>query len=138
MKPYLPILLLTAAVASTSAQAVELVVRVTDIRTAKGNIGIAVVDSEAGWSNQSKPAAAQLVAASGEEVTFRFDLPAGAYAVRVMHDENGNGKLDTNILGIPTEGYGFSNNLKVMRVVRFDEARFELGSAGTTVVVNLR
>lgn len=38
------------------------------------------------------------------------DLPRGSYAVRYFHDENGNDELDTNILGIPKEGFGFSND----------------------------
>ncbi len=36
------------------------------------------------------------------------DISPGTYALAVIHDENGNGKLDTNWVGIPTEGYGFS------------------------------
>jgi len=39
------------------------------------------------------------------------NLKAGKYAVRYFHDENINGNLDTNLVGIPTEGYGFSNNV---------------------------
>jgi uncharacterized protein (DUF2141 family) len=39
------------------------------------------------------------------------DLPAGKYAVRYYHDENINGKMETNLVGKPTEGYGFSNNV---------------------------
>ncbi|MBL7963267.1 MAG: DUF2141 domain-containing protein [Flavobacteriales bacterium] len=38
------------------------------------------------------------------------DLPPGQWAIKVFVDDNTNGKLDTNILGIPTEPYGFSNN----------------------------
>lgn len=43
------------------------------------------------------------------EITIS-DLPIGFYAVKVFHDENNNNDLDTNILGIPVEDYGFSNN----------------------------
>ncbi|MGA6828806.1 DUF2141 domain-containing protein [Nitrospira sp. NS4] len=38
------------------------------------------------------------------------DIPPGTYAMAVIHDENMNGKLDTHLPGIPTEGYGFSND----------------------------
>jgi uncharacterized protein (DUF2141 family) len=41
-----------------------------------------------------------------------MDIPPGTYAMVVIHDENMNGKLDTNALGIPREGYGFSNDAK--------------------------
>lgn len=39
-------------------------------------------------------------------------LPAGSYGVIAFHDINGNEKLDTNMIGIPTEPYGFSNNAR--------------------------
>lgn len=42
------------------------------------------------------------------------DIPPGTYALAVVHDENMNGKLDTNLLGIPKEGYGFSNDAKAL------------------------
>ena len=43
--------------------------------------------------------------------TCQFEsIPSGTYAVSVFHDENSNGKLDTNFLGIPREGVGASNN----------------------------
>jgi uncharacterized protein (DUF2141 family) len=58
-----------------------------------------------------------------------FGIPQGTYAVMVFHDENGNGKLDKNMVGIPKEGYGASNNpAKRMRAPTFDEARFSLTS----------
>jgi uncharacterized protein (DUF2141 family) len=43
-----------------------------------------------------------------------LDIASGTYALAVIHDENSNGKLDTNWLGIPTEGYGFSNDAKAL------------------------
>jgi uncharacterized protein (DUF2141 family) len=42
------------------------------------------------------------------------DIPPGTYAMAVIHDENMNGKIDTNWMGIPTEGYGFSNDAKAL------------------------
>lgn len=42
------------------------------------------------------------------------NIPDGKYAITVFHDENGNGKLDTGMFGIPKEGYGFSNNARGM------------------------
>ena len=45
---------------------------------------------------------------SGVRIIFA-GLPPGDYAVAAFHDADGNGELGTNILGIPTEGYGFSN-----------------------------
>jgi len=120
------------------AQSGELTVSITNIRADKGTLLVSVVNSEAGWNNQEKPVAAKKVAASGKEVVLKFDLPAGSYAVQVMHDENDNGKLDTNFMGIPAEGYGFSNNPQVLRRAYFSEAKFDVADKATSIVVNLR
>ena len=135
MFPSFAVVTLFAAV----VQAGELTVTITDIREAQGSLMVAVVNSDAGWNNQEKPVAAQKVAAGKGEMMLKFaDLPAGRYAVQVMHDQNDNGKLDTNFLGIPSEGYGFSNNPNVMRRAHFDEARFEMGPQNTSITIRLR
>jgi uncharacterized protein (DUF2141 family) len=63
-----------------------------------------------------------------QQVTVNFnDLPEGKYAVKVYHDENGNGKLDTGMFGIPKEGWGVSNNVKVvMSAPKIEEMLFDL------------
>jgi uncharacterized protein (DUF2141 family) len=128
---------------ATFANAGDLTVTITDIRAARGSLLVSVVNTEAAWNNQEKPVAVDKFvlddkAKPGDPVVFRFNLPAGSYAVLVMHDENDNGKLDTNFMGIPVEGYGFSNNPQVMRRAFFSEAKFELTGAPTAVVVRLR
>ena len=126
------------ALLAPAAHAGDLTVTLTDIRSDKGYLMVAVANSDAAWNNQDKPVAAQKIAATGKELVLHFNLPAGSYAVQVMHDENENNKLDTNFMGIPIEGYGFSNNPGVMRKAHFNEARFEIGDAPASVVVRLR
>ena len=71
----------------------------------------------------------------------RFTLPAlprGQYALAVIHDENGNGRLDT-FAGIPREGYGFSRNAAVrFGPPRFAAARFSIDGAETAESVTMR
>jgi uncharacterized protein (DUF2141 family) len=56
--------------------------------------------------------------------TFR-NVPDGIYAASFFYDENGNGKLDVNFLGIPKEQYGFSNNAKgFFGPAKFAKAKF--------------
>ena len=99
---------------------------------------LSLVDSDAAWSNKAKPVAVKKAAAEKGEMRFTFsDLPAGVYAVQVMHDENDNNQLDANFLGIPSEGYGFSNNPQVMRRATFEEARFAF-KADATITIRLR
>jgi uncharacterized protein (DUF2141 family) len=131
--------MLAALAASDSTEAADLTVTLTDIRASTGTIRVAVVDSEAAWNNEAAPVVRKAIPAAGKEATFHFPgLTPGQYAVQVMHDENDNGKFDTNFVGLPTEGYGFSNNPHVMRRAHYDEARFELGPDGGSVVVHLR
>ena len=133
----LPAVALMCALAA-AANASDLTVTITDIREAKGSLMVAVVNSDAAWNSKEKPVAAQKVSAKQGEITLVFkNLPAGNYAVQVMHDENDNGQLDSNFLGIPSEGYGFSNNPTVMRRPNFDEARFAF-DANATITIRLR
>ena len=126
-------------VLTAAAHAGDLTVTITDIRDTKGTLLALVTNSDAAWNNQAKPVAAQKVAAEQGEMTLHFkDLPAGTYAVQVLHDENDNKQLDMNFLGIPSEGYGFSNNPDVMRRAKFDEARFEVGADPLAITIRLR
>lgn len=84
----------------------KLVVKVTNIQSNKGNVGVAVSNSKQTFlgksiANKSKKAKAG-------EMIFEFEVPNGNYTIRVMHDENKNGELDKNFMGIPSEPYGIS------------------------------
>lgn len=139
MKTLTALLILSAFALCGALRAADLNITVTDVRTARGQILIAVMRSEAQWRNESKPLAAQRVAAKEGTVAAHFvDLPAGVYAVQVMHDENDNNKLDTSLVGIPVEGFGFSNNPRTQRRARFDESRFAVGEKRTDIVIRLR
>lgn len=128
-----------ALAAGGVVHAAELSVTITGIREPAGHLLIAVINSAAVWDEQGEPVARRRVPADGEEISLELsDLPAGDYAVQVAHDENDNGKLDFNLVGIPTEGYGFSNNPDVRRRATFDEARFALGEDGASIVIELR
>ncbi|WP_347084338.1 DUF2141 domain-containing protein [Bacteroides uniformis] len=65
-------------------------------------------------------------------------LPTGTYAISLFQDENGNGKLDTAVFGIPTEKYGFSNDAQgVMGLPSYDKCSFTF-SGDTTLVIHLK
>ena len=119
-----------------------LTVSVTGARNDKGKIGVTLFKSEDGFpSDISKAMFRQSVDIDphslGAKVVLK-DVPIGTYAVAVLHDENGNGKMDKNLLGIPKEGYGASNNPpKKMRPPTFDEAKFSLVPGEKTVEIRL-
>ena len=65
------------------------------------------------WPEVNKQFIGKVVSISAQSSTIKFDnLESGTYAVAVFHDRNNNGKLDKNMLGIPVERYGFSNNAR--------------------------
>lgn len=136
-----PRFLLAAALATAGvAHAGDLSVTVDNARARSGALMIAVVDA-AGWDGKAAPVAAtgRVADAEGKAVAFQFPgLKPGRYAVRVMHDENGNGKLDTNLMGMPIEGYGFSNNPTTMGRPTFDDAAFDVGADPASITVHLR
>lgn len=131
--------LLTGLAATMPAFAADLTINLTGVRASTGVVKVALLDSQAAWDGQAAPVDATGAPPAGDSAIFRFtDLKPGTYAVAISHDENGNGKLDSNIVGMPTEGYGFSNNPRVMRKPTFEEARFEVGRDDLAITVDLR
>lgn len=124
---------------AASASAGDLQVDLHGIRVHTGTVRLAVVDGTAGWDGKAAPVQGQRLAPSADDAHVVFkNLPAGDYAVLVTHDENDNGTLDTNIVGIPVEGYGFSNNPQVQRKPTFDEARVHVPADGAAISIALR
>lgn len=108
----------TGASASTHAEtaAITLSVETGEFRRVRGDLFIEVSDAD------GETLSAGIHPVTARTMTVRFDsLTPGPRAVRLFHDENSNGTLDTNFFGIPTEGYGFSNNPRN----RFGEPAFE-------------
>ncbi len=97
---------LMLAAAAAPAAGGTLHVQLRAIRSAHGSVQIDV------YAATRKRAAGKRIPARRGAITVPFDdLSPGAYVVYVYHDENGNKKLDTGgLLGLPTEGYAFSND----------------------------
>lgn len=67
-----------------------------------------------------------------------LDIPPGTYALAVVHDENMDGKLNTNFLGVPTEGYGFSSGAKAsMSAPSFEAASFSYDGQNLDLTIRL-
>jgi uncharacterized protein (DUF2141 family) len=113
---------------------------VSTLRNAKGTLNCRLFTDATSFPD-GEGARTVRAAITGTQVTCVFDeLPPGAYAVAVVHDENGNGRLDKNFLGIPTEGYGVSNNRTyAASSPKWDESRFTVAAREPAVLrVNLR
>lgn len=67
-----------------------------------------------------------------------LDIPSGVYALAVIHDEDMDGELGTNWLGVPTEGYGFSSGAKAsMSAPSFEAASFLYGGENLDLTIQL-
>ncbi len=119
-----------ALLAPAFASAADLVVRVDGVRSADGDVLVAVHGRAAGADFPDDAAAVKkAMRPAGEAGDLVFaGLPPGDYAIAAFHDADGDGELNTSLLGIPTEGYGFSNNARGMfGPPRFDDAAFTIG-----------
>lgn len=116
-------LLATAATAATTVHAADLTI---DIGGSPGaTVYVALYDSADGWLKAGR-ALQSLKAAPGERVVIA-GLAPGRYAFTFFEDRNGNGQLDRNLFGIPTERYGMSRDATgTMGPPSFDAAAFEL------------
>ena len=116
--------------------------QLTNLRGGRGTCYLALFAGPEGFSRHSEQALRTLhVPVSGPTCAFSFEnLPPGSYALAVYHDENGDGKLDTNFLGIPTERYGFSNDARSMMFFppSFAAARFVVPTVGTAISLRLK
>jgi uncharacterized protein (DUF2141 family) len=104
-------------------------VKVLNIRNSTGTVACALFDSPVGFPIEALLSAMNVMVIKVRNTKARCDfedIPPGTYALAVFHDENMNGKLDTNWLGIPKEGYGFSNDVKpLLGTPPFSAASFQ-------------
>ena len=116
-------------------------VKVLDIRNSTGTVDCALFDSPVGFPIEALNSAmnAMVIKIRKTEARCDFeDIPAGTYAITVIHDENTDGKLDTNWLGIPKEGYGFSNDARaLLGAPSFSVASFQYDGGTLDLTISL-
>ena len=118
---------------ATSAYGADLTLHISNVPEGGGTLMIAVVAGADAFDGDGPAIASFQVPAKAPAVTVSTTaLSEGSYAIRVMHDRNGNGQLDSNLVGMPTEPWGFSNDASgAFGPPAWEDARFEL--AGVTV-----
>lgn len=112
-----------------------LVIKICDIRNLKGQLCVAVFDSDEGFQSEKafwyKYYLKSEHVANGE-MNLRIQVPPGVYGVSVLDDENMDAQMKFNFLGIPLEGFGFGNYVhKAFRKPRFSDFSFEVEKNST-------
>jgi uncharacterized protein (DUF2141 family) len=109
-----------------------LMIEIVGLKQATGNVYIAVYDSDSTWLGDEAVLTKKLVIADamdGDLVRTELQLPLGEYAVSAFHDQDGNGELNTNLIGMPKEPIAASNNaLGKFGPPKFEDAKFTLGA----------
>jgi uncharacterized protein (DUF2141 family) len=133
------------------AQAAELRLTIKGVRSDAGELLIGLYANPDGFAsaiaNASKSGLVadkgrlvglSIRANAGARSTVFTQLPPGRYAAVVIHDENDDGRLDANELGVPTEGYGFSNDAQgFLGAPSFDAAAITIGAADVSAAISL-
>lgn len=141
MKIFLALLLINSSLTFLSPdQDGNLTIKVVGIKNNEGQIIVDIFSSELGFPNKTEHAIKRMKTgiSEGECIFNVTGLIKGAYAFRIVHDENMNNKLDENFLGMPKEGVAASNNAKgFLGPPSFEDSSFSLDSILTTVTIRL-
>ena len=116
-------------------------VKILHIRNSTGTVACALFEAPAGFPIEFLRYATNIMVIKIRDTQARcdfLDIPPETYALAVIHDENMNGKLDTNWLGVPREGYGFSNDAKVLfGAPEFSAASFQYDGQNLELTISL-
>lgn len=119
------------------ALAGPLTVKLENVRKQTGEIRLGVFDA-AGYANGKAVTGAD-VAVDGASLSVTLEgLAPGEYGIKLYHDVNGDGEMNTNPFGMPTEPFAFSNNAKGrFGPARWEDARFEVTEDGAVQIIAL-
>lgn len=101
---------------------------IDNIRTDQGPVMVEILNSEAAFDGKAPAISSLILPAREGSISAVIDaLPAGEYAIRVMHDVDSDGELKTNMVGMPKEPWGISNNAAGrFGPPKWEDARFTL------------
>ena len=135
----LPAMMLAQEATKTETTTGTLTVVVTGLKSDKGEVRISLYNSETTYSNKEAEAFQKLklpIKDKQAEAVFE-KLPFGEYAIKLFHDKNSNGELDTT-LGIPNEDYAFSNNARAtFGPPTYEKAKFEFKAEQLTIEIKI-
>lgn len=133
-------IVMTAAVKVFAQSADGIRIQVNGMKSDEGRLGCSLFKGPHGFPRDRKAQFRGMYAPihNGTGVCEFNDVPAGAYAATVLDDTNSNGKMDFNKIGMPTKGYGFSNNARATVIPpgppSFKKASFEYSGSGVETI----
>lgn len=120
------VMLISSLAFSQATNTQDIVVTITNFESNEGKALIGLFDSESTFLKERFKSHIVKIENNSCKVTFK-NIPVGVYAVSIVHDENDNGKLDTNFMGIPKEDTGCSNNAPArFGPPKWEDAKFEV------------
>jgi uncharacterized protein (DUF2141 family) len=128
--------ILGLAVITSSAQSATLTIRAEGVGSPQGMVYAGICDTS--FEEATCPYKDRGAAKAGTVELRLRNVKPGSYAIAVFHDTNGNGKLDRNFIGLPSEPYGFSNDVGRRGAPDFDAARIVVREPSTTIVIPIR
>ncbi len=140
MSTKLPLWAFMAVLATAlPARAGDLIVEVTEIRNDRGLIRLALHNDPEEFPEGERFSGFDEPANAGSIVVTMKDIPAGRYAAALLHDENRDGKMNTNFIGLPLEGFGISRDARVLLgPPTFEAAAFDVPRDGTRITIRMR
>lgn len=116
-------------------------VEIPNIENNTGTVACALFESPEGFPTEFLHSATNIIMMKIQDTKARcsfLDIPPGTYALVVIHDENMDGKLNDNFLGIPTEGFGFSSGAEAtMSAPSFEAASFSYDGQNLDLAIRL-
>lgn len=110
----------------------KLTLNIINIKSVKGNVEIGIFNKAESFLSEKSQYLKKIIKVNSSKISHVFNVPNGNYAIAVFHDENGNGMMDKNFVGMPKEPYGFSNNFKpTVSAPKFHQTKFEVNGNKT-------
>ena len=119
----------------------KLTVEIDGLKNKQGQVCASIFATSEGFpSDRNRGLQKQCTKITDTPLPITFEnLKAGSYAVAVFHDQNNDSTLNSNVFGIPREGFGFSSNPEIRtRAPKFSEAAFLVAGPDTNIQIQLK
>ena len=118
----------------------DLTVLIHNLKNNKGEVKIGLFNSEDSYNGKKEKYKGAMLKVENKQAKWVIEnIPFGEYAIKAFHDEDGDDKVDTNFIGMPTERYGFSNNVKgLFGPPSFDKAKFHFDKEEMQIEIKLK